>query len=55
MKETYCKAMDWVYSACIWIAGLAMVVMTVVIPIQVVARKCSTPVCPGRNQPRWSA
>jgi len=39
MKETYCKAMDWVYSACIWIAGLAMVVMTVVIPIQVVARK----------------
>lgn len=39
MKEAYCKAMDGIYWACIWIAGLAMVVMTVVIPIQVVARK----------------
>ena len=39
MKETYCSAMDKVYWACVWIAGLAMTVMTVVIPIQVVARK----------------
>ncbi|WP_173894018.1 TRAP transporter small permease [Uliginosibacterium sp. TH139] len=39
MKDTYCKAMDAVYWLCIWIAGLAMVVMTLVIPVQVVARK----------------
>ncbi|MEN3110284.1 TRAP transporter small permease [Uliginosibacterium paludis] len=39
MKETYCKAMDAVYWLCIWVAGLSMVVMTLVIPIQVVARK----------------
>lgn len=39
MKETYCKAMDVVYWLCIWIAGLSMVVMTLVIPAQVVARK----------------
>lgn len=31
--------MDALYWACIWIAGLSMVVMTVVIPIQVVSRK----------------
>jgi TRAP-type C4-dicarboxylate transport system permease small subunit len=31
--------MDKVYWLCIWIAGLSMTVMTVVIPIQVVARK----------------
>ena len=39
MKETYCNAMDKVYWACIWIAGLSMTVMTLVIPVQVVARK----------------
>ena len=39
MKEAYCNAMDKVYWLCIWIAGLAMTVMTLVIPIQVVARK----------------
>lgn len=39
MKEAYCKAMDKIYWLCIWIAGLAMVVMTLVIPVQVVARK----------------
>lgn len=39
MKEAYCNAMDKVYWLCIWIAGLSMTVMTVVIPIQVVARK----------------
>ena len=39
MKEMYCKVMDAVYWACIWIAGLAMTVMTIVIPIQVVSRK----------------
>lgn len=31
--------MDVVYWLCIWIAGLSMVVMTVIIPAQVVARK----------------
>lgn len=31
--------MDKVYWLCIWIAGLAMVVMTLVIPLQVVLRK----------------
>ena len=39
MKEAYCNAMDKVYWLCIWIAGLSMTIMTVVIPIQVVARK----------------
>lgn len=39
MRETYCNAMDKVYWLCIWIAGLAITVMTIVIPIQVVARK----------------
>lgn len=39
MKETYCSAMDKVYWLCIWIAGLSMALMTIVIPIQVVARK----------------
>lgn len=39
MKEVYCRAMDGIYWACIWIAGLAMTVMTLVIPVQVVARK----------------
>jgi TRAP-type C4-dicarboxylate transport system permease small subunit len=39
MKETYCNAMDKLYWLSIWVAGLAMTVMTVVIPIQVVSRK----------------
>lgn len=39
MKETYCNAMDKIYWVCIWVAGLAMTVMTLVIPVQVVARK----------------
>ena len=39
MKEAYCKAMDGLYWLCIWIAGLSIIVMTTVIPIQVVARK----------------
>ncbi len=39
MKETYCNAMDKVYWLCIWIAGLSLTTMTVVVPIQVVARK----------------
>ena len=39
MKEAYCNTMDKVYWLCIWIAGLAIGVMTTVIPIQVVARK----------------
>jgi TRAP-type C4-dicarboxylate transport system permease small subunit len=39
MKELYCNAMDKLYWLCIWIAGLSIVVMTTVIPVQVVARK----------------
>ena len=39
MKNVYLNAMDKVYWLCIWIAGLSMVVMTLVIPVQVVARK----------------
>lgn len=39
MKNAYIAAMDWVYRACIWIAGLSMLTMTLVIPVQVVARK----------------
>ena len=39
MKETYCNAMDKVYWLCIWTAGLALTTMTIVVPIQVVARK----------------
>ena len=39
MKEKYCNAMDKLYWVCIWLAGLSMAIMTVVIPIQVVARK----------------
>lgn len=39
MKNAYINLMDWVYRACIWIAGISLGVMTIVIPIQVVARK----------------
>jgi TRAP-type C4-dicarboxylate transport system permease small subunit len=39
MKEIYCNAMDRLYWVCIWGAGLSMAIMTVVVPIQVVARK----------------
>ena len=39
MKEFYLKAMDKVYLLCIWGAGLSVIVMTTIIPIQVVARK----------------
>jgi TRAP-type C4-dicarboxylate transport system permease small subunit len=39
MKSAYVGAMDWLYRVCIWIAGLSLFVMTIVIPIQVVARK----------------
>lgn len=39
MKNAYITAMDWVYSACIWVAGLSLITMTLVIPVQVVFRK----------------
>jgi TRAP-type C4-dicarboxylate transport system permease small subunit len=39
MKNAYIGAMDWVYRLCIWVAGLSLVLMTLVIPIQVAARK----------------
>lgn len=37
--ERYLRAMDWLYRACIWIAGLAIVIMSLVIPWGVYARK----------------
>lgn len=37
--ETYLRAMDAVYRACIWIAGIAIVIMSLVIPWGVFARK----------------
>lgn len=39
MKDFYLDMMDKVYLLCIWTAGLSVVVMTTIIPIQVVARK----------------
>jgi len=38
-NNVYISSMDWVYRACIWIAGLSLGVMTLIIPIQVAARK----------------
>ena len=37
--QTYLKAMDGVYRACIWVSGLAIVIMSLVIPWGVYARK----------------
>jgi TRAP-type C4-dicarboxylate transport system permease small subunit len=38
MKEVYRQAMEWLYIACISIAGLAMLVMTIIIPYGVFMR-----------------
>lgn len=38
MVNAYVRAMDWLYLACIWIAGAALAVMTIVIPWGVYAR-----------------
>lgn len=38
MRERYRQAMEWLYIACIAIAGLAMLVMTVIIPYGVFMR-----------------
>jgi TRAP-type C4-dicarboxylate transport system permease small subunit len=38
MKELYRQAMEWLYIACISIAGLAMLVMTIIIPYGVFMR-----------------
>jgi TRAP-type C4-dicarboxylate transport system permease small subunit len=38
MKNTYRAAMEWVYIACIGIAALAMLVMTIIIPYGVFMR-----------------
>jgi TRAP-type C4-dicarboxylate transport system permease small subunit len=38
MRETYVRAMDVVYLASIWMSGLALIVMTIVIPIGVFNR-----------------
>ena len=37
--EKYLRVMDWVYRICIWLSGSAVVVMTLVIPWGVFARK----------------
>jgi TRAP-type C4-dicarboxylate transport system permease small subunit len=38
MKEDILTAMDWLYRLCIWSSGIALIVMTVVIPIGVFNR-----------------
>jgi TRAP-type C4-dicarboxylate transport system permease small subunit len=38
MRATYRKAMEWLYLACIVLSGLAMLVITIVIPIGVFFR-----------------
>ena len=38
MRETILKAMDGIYLACIWVAGIAIVFMSIIIPIGVFAR-----------------
>src|ERR1700741_4307514 len=38
MKQLYRQAMEWLYIACIAVAGLAMLVMTVIIPYGVFMR-----------------
>lgn len=37
--EIFLRAMDAVYRLCIWISGLAIVIMSVIIPWGVYARK----------------
>src|ERR1700757_1370364 len=38
MKQLYREAMEWLYIACITIAGLAMLIMTIIIPYGVFMR-----------------
>jgi TRAP-type C4-dicarboxylate transport system permease small subunit len=38
MKDAVLVAMDWIYRLCIWISGLALFIMTIVIPIGVFNR-----------------
>ena len=38
MKDAVFIAMDWIYRFCIWISGLALFIMTIVIPIGVFNR-----------------
>lgn len=38
MLAAYLRSMEWLYLACIWIAGIALAVMTIVIPWGVYAR-----------------
>lgn len=37
--EGYLRAMDWIYRGCIWISGLAIIIMSLVIPWGVYSRK----------------
>jgi TRAP-type C4-dicarboxylate transport system permease small subunit len=36
--DRYIRAMDWIYLACIWIAGISLLIMTLVIPYGVFMR-----------------
>ena len=38
MKDAVLVAMDWIYRLCIWVSGLALFIMTIVIPIGVFNR-----------------
>ncbi len=38
MKQAYIAAMDRLYSVCMWIAGISLVVLTTIIPINVFMR-----------------
>ena len=37
-KQRYVQAMEWLYKACIWISGVALIVITLVIPYGVFMR-----------------
>ena len=37
-KERYVQAMEWLYRACVWISGVALIVITLIIPYGVFMR-----------------
>jgi TRAP-type C4-dicarboxylate transport system permease small subunit len=37
-KQRYVQAMEWLYKACVWISGVALIVITLVIPYGVFMR-----------------
>ena len=38
MKRRYAQAMEWLYLACVILSGIAMVVITLIIPLGVFMR-----------------